>query len=306
VTAVPEGLTGQRAVVTGGAGFIGSHIADRLTPACEVCVLDRLSSGSVSNLPAGVSLTQGDVRDRQTLDRVVDGADVIFHEAGLVSVAESVASPEESHDVNATGTLRVLESARRADARVVLASSAAVYGVPAEVPIAETQPKAPTSPYGLDKLAADHYARLYADLYGLETVALRYFNVYGPGQSGDYAGVIGTFLDQARAGGPLTVHGAGTQTRDFVHVEDVVDANLAAAVTDATGRAFNVGTGRAHSIADLARIVRDLAGTAPAVTHTDAREGDIPASRADISRSRRVLGYEPSIELRTGIRRLLD
>ena len=305
MSGVPEELAGRRAVVTGGAGFIGSHLADRLSPACEVSVLDTLSAGGVSNLPAGVSLTQGDVRDRETVQRVVDGADVIFHEAGLVSVAESVASPAESHDVNATGTLRVLESARRADARVVLASSAAVYGVPESVPIAESQPKAPTSPYGLDKLAADHYARLYADLYGLETVALRYFNVYGPRQSADYAGVIGTFLDQARAGGPLTVHGDGTQTRDFVHVEDIVDANLAAAVTDTTGRAFNVGTGRSHSVADLAGIVRDLAGTDPAVTHTDAREGDIPASRADISRSRRVLGYEPSIDLRTGIRRLL-
>lgn len=300
----PDGLAGQSVLVTGGAGFIGSRLAGRLVANCEVTVLDDLSTGSRGAVPDGATLREGDVRSEAAVEAAVAGTDVVFHQAGLVSVSASVERPEATHGVNATGTLAVLEAARRADARVVVASSAAIYGHPETVPVAEPHPKRPASPYGLSKLTTDHYTRLYAELYGLPTVSLRYFNVYGPGGTSDYAGVIDTFLQQADDGGPLTVHGDGTQTRDFVHVEDVVAANLAAAVTDRTGRAYNVGTGTAHSVAEVAGLVRDAVGADPDVVYTTARSGDVEHSCADISRARRDLGYEPAVDLRSGLEAL--
>lgn len=298
---VPDALAGRRVLVTGGAGFIGSRLTRRLTDRCEVRVLDDLSTGSRSSVPDGATLRQGDIRDRETVEAATGGVDVIFHQAGLVSVSESVDRPAATQAINATGTLNVLEAARRADTQVVLASSAAIYGHPETVPIAEDDPKRPSSPYGLSKLSTDWHARLYHELYGLPTVALRYFNVYGPGATSDYAGVIETFLQQARDGGPLTVHGDGAQTRDFVHVDDVVGANLAAAVTDCVGRAYNVGTGTAHSIAELAELVERATDADLDIVHTAGRSGDINESCADISRARRELGYEPTVGLRTGL-----
>ncbi|WP_336135446.1 NAD-dependent epimerase/dehydratase family protein [Natronomonas amylolytica] len=290
-------------LVTGGAGFIGGHIARRLADDNDVTILD-IRPDAPSD---AVSLIEGDIRDEATVEAAVAGADVVFHEAAMVSVDESVAKPTESHDVNATGTLNVLEAARTHDARVVLASSAAVYGDPNETPVPETHPLEPTSPYGLDKLVSDHYARLYHDLYGLETAALRYFNVYGPGQTGgDYAGVIEVFLEQARNDDPITVHGDGEQTRDFVHVDDVVQANLLAAETDAVGEAFNVGTGESVTIRRLAELLRDAVDSDSEIVHTDPREGDIQHSCADISNARDELGYEPAFELDEGLRTLID
>lgn len=298
---VPDALAGRRVLVTGGAGFVGSRLARKLTERCEVRVLDDLSTGSRSAVPDGATFHQGDICDRETVEAAADGVDVVFHLAGLVSVSESVDRPVTTHATNATGTLNILEAARRADTRVVLASSAAIYGHPETVPIAEDHPKRPSSPYGLSKLSTDWHARLYQELYGLPTVALRYFNVYGPGATSDYAGVIETFLQQAMDGGPLTVHGDGAQTRDFVHVDDVVAANLGAAVTDCVGRAYNVGTGTAHSIAELAELVEEATGADLDVVHTAGRSGDIGESCADISRARRDLGYEPTLGLRTGL-----
>jgi len=234
------------------------------------------------------------------------GVDVVFHEAGLVSVPESVDRPIASHEANVDATLNVLEAARREDARVVTASSVGIYGNPVDVPIHESEPKQPTSPYGVDKLAIDHYTRLYHDLYDLETVALRYFNVYGPRQSGgEYSGVISTFLEQAQSGQPLTVDGDGEQTRDFVHVSDVVRANLAAATTDHVGRAYNVGTGESVTINELAELVRDVTESASSVTHTDPRAGDVEHSEADATRARRQLGFEPRVTLDEGLRDLV-
>ena len=234
-------------------------------------------------------------------------AGVGFHEATVVSVAESVEAPARTNDVNLTGTLTVLEAARRHDARVVFASSAAVYGHPESVPVAETAPTEPTSPYGLQKLAADRYVRLYADLYDLDTVALRYFNVYGPGQSGgDYAGVITAFLRRVREGKPPVVHGDGSQTRDFVHVSDVVRANLLAATTDAVGEAYNVGTGRSVTIRELAERVVGLVDADLGVETGPAREGDIDESEADVSKASERLGYEPRVGLDEGLAGLLE
>lgn len=299
------GPSGATVLVTGGAGFVGSHLVEALVGDNEVRVLDDLSSGREAYVHDDATLIVGDVRDEGTVREAMAGVDTVFHQAAIVSVDRSIEAPGPTHAVNVGGTLTVFEAARTEDARVVVASSAAIYGDPVSVPVAESHPTEPQSPYGLEKLTVDEYARLYHDLYGLETVALRYFNVYGPRQTGgDYAGVISVFREQARAGGPLTVHGDGTQTRDFVHVADVVRANCLAATTDATGEAFNVGTGRTVSIRGLAELVQDLADEPVGIEHVDAREGDIERSRADISTASAVLGYEPQWDLREGLAEL--
>jgi len=298
-------LTGQSILITGGAGFIGSHIADALTADNDVTVLDDLSSGSRENVPDDATFIEGDVRDDDTLKNAAADTDVIFHEAAIVSVEQSIDQPKRCQDVNLAGTVAVLEAARRADARVVFASSAAIYGEPTAVPIDETEPTAPASPYGIDKCGADQYVRTYHDLYGLDTVTLRYFNVYGPGQTGgDYSGVISIFREQALNGDPITVDGDGSQTRDFVHVEDVVRANLLAATTDAVGTAYNIGTGTETSIETLAETVQSIADTDSPIIHGEPRPGDIDRSCADITRARERLGYEPGISLEEGLQTL--
>jgi len=290
-------------LVTGGSGFIGGALVDALNAEATVRVLDTTLSGDA---PDDVEVIEGDIRDESVLDEAMDGIDTVFHQAAVVSVEESIDDPVRSHSVNVAGTVRTLEAARRHDARVVLASSAAVYGDPGRVPVSETDPLEPTSPYGLEKLTIDRYARLYHDLYGLETVALRYFNVYGPGQSGgDYAGVIEAFLEQAREGEPLPVHGDGKQTRDFVHIDDVVEANRLAAETDAVGTAYNIGTGRSVTVERLAEQIRDAVDSRSPIVHTDPRAGDIRHSRADISRARERLGFRPTVDLDQGIETLV-
>jgi UDP-glucose 4-epimerase len=289
-------------LITGGSGFIGGRLV-RSFSENRVRLLDVEAPPTTFD---NVDVIQGDIRNQETVKRAVAGSDVVFHQAGLVDVTESVVDPKASHSINAAGTLNVLEAARKHDVRVVIASSAAVYGDPDTRPIVESATPDPTSPYGLDKLAADQYARLYHDLYGLETVALRYFNVYGPGQDGgDYAGVIETFLEQASNDDPITVHGDGEQTRDFVHVEDVVEANRLAAETDAVGNAYNIGTGESVRIYRLAERIRSLVDSSSEIVHTEPREGGIRHSCADVTRARERLGYEPEISIEEGLRTLV-
>ncbi|MGN8215075.1 MULTISPECIES: NAD-dependent epimerase/dehydratase family protein [Halococcus] len=300
-------LSGLTVLVTGGGGFIGSHLVDALVAENEVRVLDDFSSGRRSQLPANLSVIEGDVRDSDVRKAAFDDVDIVFHEAAIVSVEQSVEMPMESHAINVDATLSVLEEARRTNARVVFASSAAIYGTPETLPIPETVAKRPSSPYGLEKLSADHYCQLYHDLYGLETVALRYFNVYGPRQrKGPYSGVITKFFAQARSGGPITVQGTGEQTRDFVHVRDVVRANLLAAMTDRVGEAFNIGTGRSTTIAQLAEHVRETVDPDIKIEHTDPRPGDVRDSLADVSKANEALDYEPAVELSEGIESVFD
>lgn len=295
-------LAGSSVLVTGGAGFVGSRLAGALAEVCDVTVLDDLTTGTLAAVPDRAKLVRGDVRDVETVVPLVTEADVVFHQAALADVRTSVRSPVETHTRNAGGTVTVLDAARRTDTRVVLASTAAVYGRPDSLPVRESDPKRPTSPYGVAKLAADGYARTYADLYGLETVVLRYFNVYGADRRDGAPDVVSTFAERARAGEPLVVHGDGSQTRDFVHVDDVVQANVRAATTDDTGRAFNVGTGERTSIRSVAQRVRRATNATSDLVYGEARPGDVDHSCAAIDRARESLGYEPTVGIDAGLR----
>jgi UDP-glucose 4-epimerase len=294
----------DHALVTGGAGFIGSHLANQLVEDCEVTVYDDFSSGDADHVPERASIIQADVRDADRLAEAVVDADVVFHEAAQVSVQQSVSDPETSHEVNVDPMLTILETARDADTRVVFASSAAIYGHPSYLPIDEAHPKHPTSPYGLEKLTADHYCQLYHELYDVETVALRYFNAYGSRQQGgDYSGVISIFRDQARVDDDITIEGDGEQTRDFVHVDDIVQANLLAATSDdAVGEAFNIGTGDSTTIRELAETIQNVTDSDSDLVHVDPREGDINRSEAAIDKARDSLGFQPEYTITEGLR----
>lgn len=300
-------LSGQSVLVTGGAGFVGSHLAAALTDHCEVTVLDDCSTGDPENVPEGADLRRGDVRDPVDLGTAMRGVDVVFHQAALADARASTRSPVEGHRRTASGTVKVLDAARREDVRVVTASSAAVYGRPDTLPIRESDRKTPTTPHGTDKLAADQYTRRFADRYGMETVALRYFDVYGPARAGGSGGcVVGEFFDRARSGDVLVVEGDGTQTRDFVHVSDVVRATLLAATTDATGRAYNVGSGTGTAVRAVAERVTRLVGSDSRIVYDEPRDGAVDHSRAALGRARSQLGYEPTYDLEAGLATMVD
>ena len=299
------GPTDQTVLVTGGAGFIGSHVVDALVSDNEVRAIDNLSTGKRGNVHPEATLIEGDIRDSERLHNAMEGVDIVFHQAAQVSVARSVETPQESFSVNTAPSLAVLEHARKQGCRVVIASSCAIYGDPTTTPISESDPKDPQSPYGVEKLTVDRYTRLYHELYDVEAIALRYFNVYGPRQSGgDYSGVIGIFKDQATSGEPLTVEGDGTQTRDFIHVDDVVRANLLAAETEAVGEVYNVGTGTTVTIKGLAELIRECSGADVPIQHVAGRDGDIEESQADISKIREHMGFAPTVSLTDGLESL--
>jgi nucleoside-diphosphate-sugar epimerase len=306
-------------VVTGGAGFIGSHLVERLLRDhrdARLRVLDDFSTGHLQNLEfapavgARLEIIRGDIRDRPTVERVATGADVIFHQAAMRSVPRSVADPLGANDHNVNGTLSVLEAARRAGVRrIVYASSSSVYGDRPELPKREDQPPAPISPYAVSKAAGEQYAAVWHRLYGVETVGLRYFNVFGPRQdpASEYAAVIPRFILWALKGTPLEVHGDGTQSRDFTYIDNVVEANcLAAEAPDAAGLAFNVGCGERVSLLEIAARLEELIGRPVARRHTPARPGDVPHTLADIARAKRLLGYTPLVPFDEGLRRTLD
>jgi nucleoside-diphosphate-sugar epimerase len=304
----------MKALVTGGAGFIGSHIATRLVEGGHaVRILDDLSSGKQANLAhiAGdVELIVGDVRDAARVTELAAGCDVIFHEAAIVSVPYSVEHPQETHDVNIQGTLNVLLAARKHGVkRVVFACSAAVYGEEPEQPKVETMRTAPVAPYGVEKMTGEQYLYCWSKLYGVETVSLRYFNVFGPRQdpTSAYSGVISIFVDRILRGAPLTIFGDGEQYRDFVYVDNVVDANIAAATRPSvSGRAYNVACGQKTSLNELAAILGRIVGKDVRPTHAPPRAGDIRESLADIGLARAELGYEPKVGVEEGLGRLVE
>lgn len=302
----------MKVLVTGGAGFIGSHLVDALVVAGhEVRVLDDLSTGREGNLNPSAELIRGDVSRQGAVRKAVRGAEVVFHQAAHGSVLRSVKSPLTSDRANTHGTLTVLQSALEAGVRrVVAASSSSVYGGADRLPTPESEPVRPRSPYAVTKLAGEHYCRVFSELQGLETVALRYFNVYGPRQPVDsaYAAVIPLFAAAVRNGEVATVHGDGEQTRDFTFVADAVAANLAAASAPGqvcSGRVYNVAAGGTHSLLDVLATLGRLVGSEPKVVHAEPRAGDVRQSQADISAARRDLGYAPSVTLEEGLGRTL-
>jgi UDP-glucose 4-epimerase len=303
----------MRALVTGGAGFIGSHIAQRLVESGhEVVVLDNFFTGSRANLAAiadQVSFVEGDVRHLATVEDCAAGCEVIFHEAAIVSVPFSVERPQESHDVNIQGTLNVLQAARKARTRrLVFASSAAIYGEEPTLPKVETMRPEPMSPYGVEKITGEHYLATWSKLFAVETVALRYFNVFGPRQDprSAYSGVISIFVDRILGGRPITFFGDGSQCRDFVYVDNVVDANILAATHEGvSGRAYNVACGKRTTLVELASLIERAVGRTVERSFAEARAGDIKESVADITRARAELGYEPVVDVEDGLKRLV-
>ena len=301
-------------LVTGGAGFIGSHLVEALVAAGHlVRVLDNFSTGSAANL-AGVldraEVIDGDVTDVDAVRQATRGTEVVFHQAALASVPRSVADPLATHAACATGTLNVLQAAREMGVRrVVYAASSSAYGGLARLPKSEDDPTLPLSPYAVAKLAGEHYCAAFSQVYGLETVRLRYFNVFGPRQTPDsaYAAVIPLFLKAMLEGRSPHVHGDGQQSRDFTFVADAVQANLLAAeAPGVSGRVYNVACGRRTSLLELIDLMNRLLNTEILPSYRDPRPGDVRHSQADITRAQAELGYRPRTDIEEGLRRCLD
>ena len=301
----------MRLLVTGGTGFIGSHLTERLVAdGHEVCVLDNFSTGKSRNLSAAIEsgnlkIERADIRRIPTsLIRRLGRVDVVCHLAALTEVQNSVKNPILTNDVNLVGTLRVLEAARKLRAkRVVFASSAAVYGTIKRFPVGEDASIAPISPYGASKAASEAYCRAFEENFGIETVSLRYFNVYGPRQrSGYYSGVISAFATRLIKAQPLMIFGDGFQTRDFVYVGDVVDATIRAFQREPQSRAFNVASATEITIRKLASTMQKLVGRKTGMKFLPPRSGDPYRGLADITRARRELGFRPRTSLEDGLR----
>ncbi len=290
----------EKVVVTGGAGFIGSHLVDALAAAgYEVHVIDNLGGNGSDNLNVGAVFHEVDVRDLAKITPIIAGAKYVFHLAALPSIPYSIEEPVVTNEHNMLGTLNVLVAARDAGvSKVIYSASSAAYGDQPVIPWVETMTASPTSPYGLQKYIGELYCRVFSATYGLPTVSLRYFNVYGPRQNanGPYAGAIIRFINLRKQGESISVTGDGSQTRDFIHVSDVVRANLMAAKTDKVGRGetINIGTGQSHKIIDIANL---LGG---AITFIPPRL-EVKDSRADIGLARTLLGWEPKVLFRDGI-----
>ena len=304
-------------LVTGGAGFIGSHVVERLLrDGAHVRILDNFSTGRRENLDfardSGMRLEviDGDLRDLATVERAVRGADVIYHQAAMRSVPRSVDDPLGANENNVTGTLHVLDAARRLGVRrVVYASSSSVYGDNPELPKREDQPPAPISPYAVSKATGEAYARVWTKLYRVETVGLRYFNVFGPRQdpTSEYAAVIPRFILWGLRGQPLEVHGDGTQSRDFTFIDNVVEANiLAGDAPDASGEAFNVGCGERTSLLEVIGILESITGRRIERRHSPSRDGDVAHTLADVSKAKRLMGYTPLVGFAEGFRRTVE
>jgi len=303
----------MKTLVTGGAGFIGSHIVDRLlNDGHEVVVLDDFSTGHRSNLTDNSALTivEGDISNPATVNDCMAGIDWVFHKAAVASVPKTVNDPVGSSAVNYQGTLHLLEAARNNNVkRFVFASSAALYGDEPTLPKVETMCPVTLSPYAVDKLASEFACGMYTKLYGLETVCLRYFNVYGPRQdpSSPYSGVISIFTDKLKNKEVPTIFGDGEQTRDFVFISDVVEANMRAATTESgTGGFFNIATGNKITLNNLLNVLSDIYSVDFKANYGESREGDIKESYANVGKAGSMLGWNAKVELNQGLKLLCE
>jgi len=302
-------------LVTGGAGFIGSHIVDRLMElGAWVKVLDDMSSGSLMNVNRwgenqNFELIKGDIRNPEIVRNAVKGTSIVFHQAAKVSVPFSIENPILVADVNAMGTVILLDECRRADVeKIVVASSSSVYGETPILPKVESMTTNPISPYGVSKLTAERMAIAFTKIYNLKATALRYFNVFGPRQrGGSYAGAISIFIKNGFSNQPFPIFGDGTQTRDFTFVDDVVECNILAATSDRTnGEVYNVARGEQITINRVAAIIKNLTGSSSKFQHLPKREGDIEHSLADISKAQRDFGYEPMVDIESGLKKTIE
>jgi len=301
-------------LVTGGAGFIGSNIVGELVRRGEtVRVLDNLATGHIENLAPlkqKIAWHEADIRNLESIRPDFEGVDYVIHLAAIPSVPRSVADPLTSNSVNIDGTLNVLLAARDASAkRLVFAASSAAYGDDPVLPRVESQGPRPLSPYALTKLAGEYYCRIFTRVYGLETVALRYFNIFGPRQSPDspYSGVLSLFIAAYRGGQTPTIFGDGEQSRDFTYVENAVDATLRACTApDAAGTVINVGTGERHTLNEMIASLNGIFGAQVTPRYEAPRTGDVQHSHADISLARKLLGYEPKVRFEEGLKKTVD
>jgi len=311
--------TSSLTLVTGGAGFIGSHLVERLlADGHRVRVFDNFSTGSRGNLAFArghrrLEIVRGDLRNPKAVEAAMTGVALVLHQAAMRSVPRSVADPLGANAANVTGTLHVLHAAarQRRKPRVVYASSSSVYGENPMLPKREDQPTAPISPYAASKVAGELYGSVWHRLFGVETVGLRYFNVFGPRQDpkSEYAAVIPKFILWGRQGQPLEVHGDGTQSRDFTYIDNVVSANLLAARAPASavsGKAYNVGCGSRTSLLEIIEMIEGLLGHRVRRRHTPGRAGDVPHTLADIGAAKRDFGYQPLVSFEEGLRRTVD
>lgn len=311
----------MRILVTGGAGFIGGHLAERFVgDGHDVVVLDTLDSfydvgikrhnietarEAGAETDGSYELLEASVTDPAAVLDAVSGVDVVFHQAAQAGVRVSVDDPKTAHRVNVDGTMNVLEAARKTDVRrVVHASSSSVYGKPEYLPYDEAHPTEPVSPYGASKLAAEHYTRVYNEVYGLPTVSLRYFTVYGPRMRPNMA--FTNFVSRCLHGESPVIYGDGTQTRDFTYVKDIADANAALLERgNADGEVVNIGSGGRITIDELARVIRDEIDPSIDIVYDDAREGDAEHTHADVEKARELLDYEPSVSIKEGARKFV-
>ena len=295
-------------LITGGAGFIGSHLADALAGSHEITILDNLSSGNIHNIrhlldTDRCTFVEGTFTDEDLVLSLCEGIDGIFHLGALTSVQQSVEEPRRAHEVNIGGTLNLLMAAReQAVRKVVFASTAALYGNNPTFPKTETMLPEPLSPYAVSKLTGEYYCRIFSDLYGVKSACLRFFNVFGPRQDphSDYAAVIPIFISRLLDGKPLTIFGDGKQTRDFIFVKDVVAANLRGMEGDAEG-VFNIARGERTSLNELASLLVDIVGSEAGIVYEAPRAGDVRHSMADVSKARDRLGFSPSYSIREGL-----
>lgn len=306
-------MHGKKVLITGAAGFIGSWLARELVHrGSEVIGLDNLSTGQINNLDDvlhAMQFVQGDLRETRLVAELCRGVDVVFHQGALASVTNSVVDPLLSHQSNVEGTLSLLLAARQEGVRrVVYAASSSAYGDSEILPKHEAMPTAPISPYAVQKLAGEHYMQCFASVYGMETVCLRYFNVFGPFQSADspYSGVLAQFITAMLAGQAVTIYGDGKQSRDFTYIENIVQANLLASTTPAnvvSGKVYNVACGHGHSLLETHQKLCALMGRSDAVVYRPERRGDIRHSVANIHRAQEDLGYHISVNFIEGLRR---